>query len=167
MWSRRLTTTAPLQAARTGQGPSQLSSYFLLGRLVFIFLRLTITILSFLNIIPSSHFILALSLYYRQEIQARALSWVKMRLKRLAIVSAYRYSFFAYIDRANSQGPTSLTPRCGLQLQLVKNGEIPVVLLTWLFIVNLVRGSQSTQLSQVKLIKVRRYLFITALTILV
>jgi len=58
--------------------------------------------LSFLNIIPLSCFILALSLYYYWEIQARALSWVKMRLKRLVIVLAYRYSFFTYIDRANS-----------------------------------------------------------------
>jgi len=78
------------------------------------FLRLTITILSFLNIIPLSHFILALSLYCHWEIRARALSWVKMRLKRLAIVLAYRYSFFVYIDRANSWGPTGLTPRRGL-----------------------------------------------------
>ena len=144
MQSRRSTITASLQAAKIGQGLSQLLSHFLLGRLVFIFLRLTITILSFLNIIPLSHFILALSLYYYQEIQARALSWVKMRSKRLAIVSAYRYSFFIYIDRANSWGPTGLTPRRRLQLQLVKNGKIPVVLLTQLFIANLVRGSQST-----------------------
>ena len=90
-----------------------------------------------------------------------------MRLKRLAIVLAYRYSFFIYVDRANSQGPTSLIPRRRLQLQLVKNSKIPIVSLTQLFVVNLVRGSQSTQLSQVKLIKARRYLFIAILIILV
>ena len=165
MQSRRLAITTPLQVARTGQGPSQLLSYFLLGRLVFIFLRLTITILSFLNIILLSYFILALSLQRYQEIQARALSQVKMRLKRLAMVLAYRDSFFIYIDRANSQGPTSLIPRYGLQPQLAKNSKIPMVLLTQLFVENLVRGSQSTQLSQVKLIKARRYLFITILII--
>ena len=90
-----------------------------------------------------------------------------MRLKRLAIVLAYRYSFFIYIDRANSQRATSLTPKRRLQLQLAKNSKIPIVLLTQLFIVNLVRGSQSTQLSQVKLIKAYRYLFIAMLIILV
>jgi len=37
-----------------------------------------------------------------------------MRLKRLAIVLAYRYSFFIYADRANSWGPAGLTPRRGL-----------------------------------------------------
>ena len=74
MWSGRSTITAPLQAAKTGQGPSQLLFYFLLGQLVFMFLRLTITILSFLNIIPLSHFVLALSLQRCWEIRARALS---------------------------------------------------------------------------------------------
>ena len=139
--SRRLTITTPLQAARTGQSPSYLSSYFLLGQLVFIFLRLTITILSFLNIIPLSRFILALSLQRYQKIRARALSQVRIRSKRLAIILAYRYFFFAYIDRANSQGPAGLTLKRRLQLQLAKNGEISVVLLTQLFIVNLARGS--------------------------
>ena len=74
IWSRRSTITAPLQAAKTGQGLSQLLSHFLLGWLVFIFLRLTITIFSFLNIIPLSYFILALSLQRYQDIRARALS---------------------------------------------------------------------------------------------
>jgi len=37
-----------------------------------------------------------------------------MRLKRLIIVLAYKYSFFVYTDRANSWGPAGLTPRCGL-----------------------------------------------------
>ena len=90
-----------------------------------------------------------------------------MYLKWSVITLAYKYSFFAYIDRANSQGPTGLTPKRGLQLQLVKNGDISMVLLTWLFMVNSVRGSQFIQLSQVKLIKAYRYLFITALIILV
>ena len=88
-----------------------------------------------------------------------------MRLKQLAIVLAYKYSFFIYTDRANGQRPASLTPKRRLQPQLVKNGKIPVVSLTQLFIANLVKGSQSTQLSQVKLIKARRYLFIAVLII--
>ena len=83
------------------------------------------------------------------------------------MVLAYRYFFFIYIDRANSWGPASLMPRYRLQPQLVKNGEILIVSLTQLFIANSARGSQSTQLSQVKLTKARRYLFIAALTILV
>ena len=72
--SRRSTITTPLQAARTGQGPSQLLSHFLLGWLVFIFLKLTITILSFLNIAPSSRFVLAFLLQRCWEIRVRALS---------------------------------------------------------------------------------------------
>ena len=42
-----------------------------------------------------------------------------------------------------------------------------MLLLTWLFVANLVSGKQLTQLSYIKLIKAQRYLFMAALIILV
>ena len=42
---------------------------------------------------------------------------------------------------------------------------MPMLLLTWLFIANLVSSRQLTQLSYIKLIKAQRYLFMAALTI--
>ena len=159
--------TAPQYTASTGYRPFHLSSHFFLGLFVFIFSKLTITILPSQNNALSSLQVLVLFLQRYYEIQARALSYINIRLKRLATESAQKNFFFAYTNSISKQGLVGLIPRRGLKLQLAKNGEMSVLSLTWLFIVNSVSGKQLTQLSYVKLIKARRYLFMAALTILV
>ena len=153
MWSKRSTITAPQYTASTGYRPSHLSSHFFLGLFIFIFFKLTITILPLQNNILLSLRVLALFLQHYYKIQARALSYINIRLKRLAIESARKNSFFAYTNSISRQGPVGLILRQGLKLQFAKNREMPVLLLTWLFIVNLISGRQLTQLSCIKLIK--------------
>ena len=167
MWSGRSTITAPQYTASTGYRPSHLSSHFFLGLFVFIFSKLTITISPSQNNVLSSLRVLVLSLQRYCEIQARALSCVNIRLKRLAIESARKNSFFTCTDSISGQGLVGSIPRQGLKPQFAKNGEMPVLLLTWLFIVNSASGRQLTQLSYIKLIKAQRYLFTAALIILV
>ena len=167
MWSRRSTTTAPWYTASIGYRPSHLLSYFFLGLFVFIFSKLTITMSPLQNNALSSLWVLALSLQRYYEIRARALSYINIRSKRLAIESARKNSFFACTNSVSRRGPVGSIPRRGLKPQLAKNGEMPMLLLTWLFIANLVSSKQLTQSSYIKLIKARRYLFTAALTILV
>ena len=150
-----------------GYGLSHLLSYFFLGLFIFIFSKLTITILPLQNNALLSLWVLALSLQRCCEIQARALSYINIRLKRLAIESTWKNSFFTYANSISRRGLVGSIPRRGLKLQFVKNGEMPILLLTWLFVVNLASGRQLTQLSYIKLIKARRYLFTVVLTILV
>ena len=153
MWSGRSTITTPQYTASTGYRPSYLSSYFFLGLFIFIFSKLIITILPLQNNILLSLRVLALSLQRYCEIWARALSCINICLKRLAIESAQKNSFFAYADSISRQGPAGLILRRGLKPQFAKNGEMPILLLTQLFIANLVSGKQLTQLFYIKLIK--------------
>ena len=167
MWSRRSTITTPQYTTSTGYRPSYLSSYFFLGLFIFIFSKLTITILPLQNNALLSLQVLALSLQYYYKIQARALSYINIRLKRLAIESARKNSFFTYTNSISRRGLVGLILRRGLKLWFIKNGEMPILLLTQLFIANLASSRQLTQLSYIKLTKVQRYLFIVALIILV
>lgn len=114
---------------------------------------------------PSSRFVLALSSQRYQEIRTRAFSYTRIRSNLFTTTSARKNSFLACAESTSGVGFAGSIPILGLKPQFAKNGEIPVVSLIQLFVANLVRGSQSTQSSQVKLTKPRRYLFITALTI--
>ena len=167
MWSRRSTITTPQYTASTGYRPSYLSSYFFLSLFVFIFSKLIITMLPLQNNALSSLQVLVLSLQRYYKIQARALSYINIRLKRLAIESTWKNSFFAYTNSISRQGPVGLILRRGLKPQFIKNGEMPTLLLTQLFIANLVSSRQLTQSSYIKLIKAQRYLFMAVLIILV
>ena len=138
MWSKRFTITAPQYTTSTGYRPSHLSSYFFLGLFIFIFSKLTITISPSQNNELSSLQVLVLSLQRYYEIQAKALSYINIRLKRLAIKSTQKNSFFTYTDSISRRGPAGLIPRRGLKLQFAKNGEIPMLSLTQLFVANLV-----------------------------
>ena len=165
MWSRRSTITAPQYTTSTRYRPSHLSSHFFLSLFIFIFSKLTITMSPSQNNVLSSLQVLALSLQRYYEIQARALSYINIRLKRLATEFVQKNSFFTYANSVSRQGPVGLIPRQGLKPQFAKNGEMPVLLLTWLFIANLVSSRQLTQLSYIKLTKAQRYLFTAALII--
>ena len=109
--------------------------------------------------------VLILSLQRYCEIQAKALSYINICLKWLATESRQKNSFFIYTDSVGGRGLAGLILRRGLKPQLIKNGEMPVLLLTQLFIVNLVSSRQLIQSSYIKLIKVQRYLFMAVLTI--
>ena len=136
-----------------GYGPSYLSSYFFLGLFIFIFSKLTITISPLQNNVLSSLQVLVLSLQRYYKIQARALSYINIRLKQLAIESARKNSFFTYTNSISRRGLVGSIPRRGLKLQFTKNGEMPMLSLTQLFIANLVSSRQLTQLSYIKLMK--------------
>ena len=144
MQSRRSTTTAPQYTVSTGYGPSYLSSYFFLGLFIFIFSKLTITISPSQNNALSSLWVLALSLQRYCKIRARALSYINIRLKRLAIESTRKNSFFIYANSISRRGLVGSIPRRELKLQFIKNGEMPILLLTQLFVVNLASGRQLT-----------------------
>ena len=154
MWSGRSTITTPQYTISMGYGPSYLSSYFFLGLFIFIFSKLTITISPLQNNALLSLRVLVLSLQHCCEIRARALSYINIRLKRLAIESTRKNSFFTYTNSISRQGPVGSIPRRGLKPQFTKNGEMPILLLTQLFIVNLASSRQLPQLSYIKLIKV-------------